>query len=374
MHPVRTFSSPAAAPRERGEHFGAANASEISVTLERYRELFDAVAAAPVALRPLGEEALDAIARFSPVAEDEIRGIAGGAGLEPWQVAALNARTEILARLGGSGRGECSTVVDLRGGGSPSTIQTWDWRDGFDTGWLAWTIEYPDGRAVHTVTEYGILAKIGVSSRGLGVHMNILQHARDGGHIGVPVHILARTVLERAPDAGAAVALIGPAETSASTVLTIVGASDAGVAAVGAELSPDGPRYVLPDREGLYLHTNHFLDPRLAAGDQAPRLGPDSYLRLDVLRRALATAPAGGADGLRARLADHSAGAGSVCCHPDPNAPLEDRWATLATVSLDVPAGELIVRPGGPCGESGDWHRCCSVGGTGVQSHPASVG
>jgi isopenicillin-N N-acyltransferase-like protein len=359
MDRVRTFISPAASPQDRGEAFGSANATEIGATYDRYVELFDAVATRPVALRPLGEEALTAIASYSDPAVREITGIAHGAGLEPWQIAALNARTEILARLGAPARGECSTVVDLSTNArSPLTIQTWDWRDPFADSWLAWTIEYPDGRVLHTVTEYGILAKIGVSSHGVGVHMNILMHARDGGPIKTPVHILARTVLERAGDPGTALALIGAAETSASTVLTIVGASDNGTAAIGAELSPDGPRYALPEPDGLYLHTNHFLDPNLAADDQAPRVGPDSYLRLDVLRRALHAHRPSDLDELRDMLADHSAGAGSVCCHVDRDAPLPDQWATLATVSLDVYAGELTVRRGGPCDDDAAWHTC----------------
>lgn len=355
MASVRTHVSPPAPPGPRGEEFGAAHAGDIAASVERYTELFTAVAGAPVDLRPLGEEALGAIAAYSPDADAEIRGLAGGAGLEPWAVAALNARTEILARLGGPARAECSTVVDFRGGGpAPVTMQTWDWHDLFADGWLAWTIEQPDGAVFHTMTEFGVLAKIGVSSRGVGVHMNILNHAGDGGRIGVPVHILARTVMERAGDAAAAVAILGAAEVSASTVLTIVGAGTA----VGAELAPPGPRYVLPSPEGLYVHTNHFLDPHLAAGDRAPRLGPDSYLRLDVVRRALHRRPAAGVDDLRAALADHSSGPGSVCCHPDAEAGLGDRWATLATVTLNVAAGELSVRRGGPCDLTASWHTC----------------
>jgi isopenicillin-N N-acyltransferase like protein len=356
---IPTFRSAPASPRERGEAFGAAHAAEVAATVDGYAELFDAVAGRAVALQPLGEEALAAIGAFSADADAEIRGIADGARLEAWQVGALNARTEILARVGGAGRGECSTVVDLRAGGrSPAAIQTWDWIDRFADSWLVWTIEHPDGRVVHTVTEYGILAKIGVNASGVGVHVNILHHADDGGSIKVPVHVLARAVLDRAPDAGVAVALIGAAETSASSVLTVIGASDAGVTVVGAELAPPGPRYVLPSPEGLYLHTNHFVDPILAPGDREPRLGPDSFLRLDVLRRALHARPAADAEELRAVLADHSAGAGSVCCHPDADAALQDRWATLATVALDVSAGELTVWRGGPCDGGADRHTC----------------
>jgi isopenicillin-N N-acyltransferase-like protein len=367
MEQVRTFASSPASPQERGEAFGAANASEIGGTYDRYVELFDAVAGQPVALRPLGEEALTAIANYSAPAAAEVSGIAYGAGLEPWQIAALNARTEILARLGTPAKGECSTVVDLRANlSSPLTIQTWDWRDSFADNWLTWTIEYPDGRVVHTVTEYGILAKIGVSSRGIGVHMNLLQHTGDGGPIKTPVHILARTILERADDPGAALTTIAPVETSASTVLTIIGASENGGAAIGAELSPDGPRYVLPNLEGLYLHTNHFLDPHLSPHDLAPRLGADSYLRLDTIRRALHTQRPADLDELTHTLNDHSAGAGSVCCHADPGASLQDQWATLATIGLDVRRGELVVRRNGPCDTQADWHTCRSTAAASV--------
>ena len=355
---VRTFVSAPTAPGDRGEEFGAVHAEMIAATIESYRELFAAVAGSAVDLRPLGEEALAAIAGFSNDAAAEIRGIAAGAGLEPWEVAALNARTEILARLGVAARGECSTIVDLRPGGhAPLTMQTWDWHDVFADRWLVWTIEQPDGSVVHTLTEYGILGKIGVSSRGLGVHLNILHHASDGGPDGVPVHILCRAVLDRARDAGEAVEIIGPAAVSASSVITVIGASDAGMTAVGAELAPAGPRYVLPSPDGRYIHTNHFLDPHLAAGDEAPRTGPDSYLRLEVLRRRLHNRVIDEPEDLREILADHSAGAGSVCCHPAEGAQLGDRWATLATVALDVCSGELMVRPGGPCDERALWHR-----------------
>ena len=355
---MRTYVSAPAAPFDRGEAFGSDNSEQIAVTFAGYRELFDALAPQPIDLRAAGEEALAVIDRFSAEAGEEVRGLAAGAGLAAWQIAALNARTEILGRLGTSAPAECSTVVVLPpDGGDPVTLQTWDWHDAFADGWLAWTIEHPDGRIVHTVTEYGILGKIGVSSHGVGVHMNILAHRSDGGPIGVPVHILARSVLDRAEHATGAVALLGAARASASTVLTVTGARDGGTTAVCAELSPEGPRFVLPTERGLLLHTNHFLDPNLAAGDRAPVWGPDSYLRLDVLRRRLHERLPVDRDQLRRMVADHAGGSGSICCHPDDGAPLGRRWATLATVSLDVRAGELWVRPGGPCEES-VWHVC----------------
>jgi isopenicillin-N N-acyltransferase-like protein len=354
---VRTHLSTPADPTQRGEEFGAAHPEQITMTLERYRELFAHLSGAPVDLHAAGTEALAAIEDFAPEAAAEIRGIAAGAGLPGTEVAALNARTEILARLGAAAAAECTTVVSIdERTGSVLSMQTWDWHDLFAESWFVWTIEHPDGNVVHTLTEFGILGKIGVNSRGVGTHLNILRHRRDGGPMGVPVHVLARTVLDRARDPGEAVAMIGGARTSASSVLTIVGDSPRGSTAICAEVASEGPRFVAPSERGLLLHTNHFLDPHLAAGDEAPRRGPDSYLRLEVLRRRLHARIPRDRDELRALLCDHSGGPASICCHADPAGELGQRWTTLATVSLDVRGGELWVRPAGPCDETAAWH------------------
>ena len=53
-----------------------------------------------------------------------------------------------------------------------------------------------------TLTEFGVLAKIGVNDAGLGVMLNMLHHGADDQRpvgeprIGFPVHVLLRTLLE----------------------------------------------------------------------------------------------------------------------------------------------------------------------------------
>ena len=49
-------------------------------------------------------------------------------------------------------------------------------------------------------------------------------------------------------------------------------------------------------------------------------------------------------------MASHLGGAGAICLHPADGAPLQEAYATLATVVLDAGAGALHVRAGGPCG------------------------
>jgi isopenicillin-N N-acyltransferase-like protein len=360
--------SPPAPPRQRGREFGAAHAAAIALTAQKYQRLFEAVAASPPDCGRLGGEALAAIGRHAPASASEIEGIAEGAGLPTESIAMLNARTEILGRLctprpgPGPGsrppgrQGECSTVILLADpAAAPVSVQTWDWHDDFADSWLVWTIEHPDGHLVHTLTEYGILGKIGVSSAGLGLHLNLLHHARDGGPAAMPVHVLARTVLDTSRNMGDALAAIGAAQVSASSALTVVGFEAGEPVALTAEVFPGGPRFVGPGAGGLLVHTNHFLAPEAAPDDQATRLGPDSFLRFDVLQRRLARRSGDDPSSVLAAMHSHAGGAGSVCCHPDPAAEFGARQATLATVSLDVRRGAMTVRAGGPCAEDSPW-------------------
>jgi isopenicillin-N N-acyltransferase-like protein len=353
---IRHYRSAPTTPRDRGRDFGAAQASAIAATADKYAALFAAAAGRPVDIDPFGREALDAIRQFSAACAAEIEGIAEGAGLPAGRVAALNARTEILAALRAPQRGECSTVVRLGDPGTaPEAVQTWDWHDSLADNWLVWTIEHPDGHLVHTLTEYGVLGKIGVSSAGLGINLNILHHADDGGAIKVPVHVLARSVLDSAQNIGQALALIGATPVSASSALTIIAADAEEPAALTAEVFPGGPRFVAPGPDGLLLHTNHFLNPHAARGERENQIGPDSFLRLAVLQRRLSSHAGNGAADLVAAMCSHSGGGGAVCCHPEPAATLGERYATLATVRLDVTSGSMAVRAGGPCADDSPW-------------------
>jgi isopenicillin-N N-acyltransferase like protein len=354
---VRYYRSAPAAPRDRGRDFGAAHSAEIEATADTYSALFAATAGYPVDVLALGEEALSSIRRFSAAAASEIEGIAEGARLPVGLIAALNARTEILATFRGPMRGECSTVVRLgRPGDGPIALQTWDWHDDFAGSWLVWTIEHPDGHVVHTLTEYGILAKIGVTSARLALNLNILHHGHDGGPIQVPVHVLARSVLDSARDIGQALTRIAGSPVSASSALTLTTIdSDAEPMAITAEVFPGGPRYVTPRPDGLLLHTNHFLDPHAAEHDQEIRIGPDSFFRIALLERRLARRAGDDAADLLGAMGSHCGGGSAICCHPDAAATLGDRYATLATVSLDVQAGEMTVKAGGPCQQDSPW-------------------
>ena len=50
---------------------------------------------------------------------------------------------------------------------------------------MLWTISWPGGRWLTTLTEAGVLGKIGLNSSGVGVLLNILHCTLDGGTDGL---------------------------------------------------------------------------------------------------------------------------------------------------------------------------------------------
>jgi isopenicillin-N N-acyltransferase like protein len=344
---TRRFTSTVDGPGERGLEFGTVHADQVRATVAAYFRLF-ALTRGPGSdiaevVDHLGGLALARITGWAPELAAEISGIAQGAGVPVERIAAVNARTEILARLSTTAGDECSTVVSV--GPAPVAMQNWDWYEAMAGNWLEWTIPHPDGRRVTTVTEYGMVGKIGVNERGVGTLLNILHHRNDGTGMGIPVHIVARRILDTAGDvadglrACASASLLG---LTASTAITVVDSSEA----VSVELWPGGMGQVHPDSGRLLVRTNHFLTGPAREGDTWEERGSDTIARRAELSKRL-----GGRAGVDERaatavLTDHGSG---LCCHPNPADIPELGLATLATVSLDLAGRSLRVSDGSPC-------------------------
>ncbi|MGV9596140.1 C45 family autoproteolytic acyltransferase/hydrolase [Streptosporangium sandarakinum] len=359
-----------ARPRVRGRERGRRAAAEIARTWRTYAELFDATAAAGGRSLDVPALALASVAAtraWAPDLAEEMEGVAEGADVPLWVVAALNARTEILSEAAAPRAGECSTVVHVgtsRSGASAGdgtgngaagrTVggQSWDWHEELADGWHPQSVRGAAGDpadggslAFTGITEYGILAKIGLNEAGVGVLFNILGHTGDGAG-GVPVHLVARRALGSATSFDEAVAVITGAPVSASTVMTVVTAGRA----ASVEVSPAGAAVVHPDAEGWLVRTNHFQDPALATGEYRGRLEPETYDRLRVLgERVRERDGIGGPDDLAALLTAHPGDGAEVCCHAPAGGRLGTRWATLATVLVEPAAGLFQVHDGGPC-------------------------
>ncbi|AKA07998.1 acyltransferase [Streptomyces noursei ZPM] len=349
------FHSSEAAPGDRGRALGRAFPDRIRRTGAFYDRLFAVAGVRPQDVADWGRAAFAHIGARAPELAEEIEGMARGADLPPWRIAALNARTEILGRFAARPQPECSTVVHAPADGRPPvTAQTWDWHDGLRDGWFVWNIEHPDGRVVRTVTEYGIVGKIGVNAAGLGLHFNILGHDGDKSSTTsgswLPVHVLARQVLDTCATVAEAVELATTVPVAASSSLTLAGYADHRASAATVELSPVGTARLAPRDDGFLLRTNHFVAPALADGEAMGIADPHTYRRLAALQRRTAELPqAPDRADLLAVLTCHGDEGAELCCHPQPAAAPGTRWETLATVSLDIAAGTLAVHPGGPC-------------------------
>ncbi|MFE2988924.1 C45 family autoproteolytic acyltransferase/hydolase [Streptomyces sp. NPDC059262] len=260
------------------------------------------------ALRPgrdFAERSHAALRAWAPGLAEESDACADAAGAERRTMAAVGARTEILAACRPDPEGECSTAVFAPAGRRPETMQTWDWHDSLVPDGLLHELTPREGRTVKLFTEFGAAGKIGVNSAGLGVHFNILSHQADSDAGGVPVHAIARHILDEADTLGQAVELASTARVSASTSLTVVTAG----AAASLELSPAGIAVVPAGEDGWPLHTHHFLDAGLGAGDvHSPESStPERFAHL----RAVRSARPGLAPAERAK---------ALCGGPGPNA------------------------------------------------------
>lgn len=327
---IRTWSTDLTDPGERGEAYGRAWRDQVRTTLAEYDTLFAGRGVDPATVRAIAEESRAVVDRHAPELLAEIDGVARGAGLQPWQAMAINARTEILARA--AAVEECSTAVVLPAdGGPPRTIQTWDWYAQMAHETVVRSLPTADGARVVAFGEHGQVAKIGVSSRGVGVHLNILQHTTDGSQVGVPVHVVARMILDRAGTLTDALAVVDGVPLGASTVLTVVTAEPA---AACVELSPAGWAALRATPGEPLLHTNHFLDPGLAAGEAAANPYSTTRERLAFLgARADAVAAVDPLARVAALASDEP---GSVCVDPDPRRAPDDRPQTKATLTIDV--------------------------------------
>jgi isopenicillin-N N-acyltransferase-like protein len=298
------------------------------VTVATYRRLLaEAAGIGPSDLRRGGADVAERLEPRWPALFDELEGIAAGAGQDVLELAAVNARTELLA-------GGCSVVAHADG----SLAQTWDWHPDLAAATVTWTVHQPGGRRFTTATEAGILGKLGCTSGGLACGLNFLACSEDGGTEGVPIHVLLRLVLERCDGVEEALALLRGARTSASACVTLAG----GATAVAAELSPSGVTLVHPDADGWLVHTNHFLAGPVAGSDTLAAERPGTYARRELLARLVR-------DGVPVReaLGAHAPAEEPVCRHADPDAPWAERRATL--LALTAVRGELSVAAGPPC-------------------------
>jgi isopenicillin-N N-acyltransferase-like protein len=284
---------------------------------------------------------------FAPEQADELRQLATGAGVELEDVVCLNARTELLAfgkrrqedDKKREGAIECTTVA--RG---HLLAQTWDWIAAQRDAVVILDVKTPKSSRVVTLSEGGLLCKMGMNEHGLAVTLNLLESTADGANgSGVPIHILLRIVLSRARSTREALALVRSLPVDASSCFTFL---DSAKHLAIVEVSPAGV-FVRDDHPcDTGVHTNHFV---LAPHVQLPVPSlSNSQLRFNMATHGMEQEQEEHTPlSLRRILSTHShnpdAPCDCVCKHS------ETGVATIAVLVFDTSTRRAHICPTRPC-------------------------
>jgi len=117
---------------------------------------------------------------------------------------------------------------------------------------------------------------------------------------------------------------------------------------IGFESTFDEVNIIQPERDML-VHSNHYMTERFKKGDWYGQSGPDTYIRIQRIRRLMELNHGQLTPELMMEiLADHNNYPNSICYHLDEKKPLT-RVSTQVSVIM-VPAEErMFVACGNPC-------------------------
>ena len=315
----------AGSPRERGLAYGIGLADRIRQLVAFYRVVFAQPATQVAAL---ADGFRTAIRAFAPDYATEIEAIAEGAGMDPLDVYALNARTEIMALA----PPECTAVWFRK---TRLLAQNWDFAPALEPLAVILTVVPDHGPRFTMLTEPGIIGKIGLNEAGVGVCLNLLT--TPGTPSGVPIHVLLRSVLDSPSlaDARRTLAIAGPGTSS-----NLLAADAAGQC---FDLEYRSPQVLeLPCDGDSVVHTNHYL----AGPATTPALPRQStHVRFDTACACAARAPQQSLPDMVALLSDQSDTRWPIC-RPYPEGRQAKRVGTVATMIMDLQARRLLVRRG----------------------------
>jgi isopenicillin-N N-acyltransferase-like protein len=334
-------------PRERGRQVGESAADLVHSNLDNYWRLFhDLAGLGPPSVIEHASSFLEPIETYAPHLLEEMCGTAEGAGATLLEIVALNCRTELLSVAKVPFWNECTAVFagpEATADGHTLLAQNWDWAEILRGGMILLQITQPGQPTILTLTEAGMVGKIGFNSAGVGVCTNFLLH--DCRRHGVPFHLILREALN-APRLGVAVAAVyRQARADSGNYLFAHAVGEA----INLEATPLTVAFQHPSR-GLLIHTNHFVAPHLQQGDHGVLESDNTLLRYGRARRLLEEEIGRITVGtLKQLLQDHFNYPRGICRHSDPTLPKAERNVTLASIVMDLTVGQAHIACGEPC-------------------------
>jgi isopenicillin-N N-acyltransferase like protein len=333
-------------PFTRGFHLGRSETERVLHTIAAYMEIFAQTSELNrEAVLTHAERFIPSIARYAPHLLEEMRGIAEGARRDLREIIAVNARTELM--YGVTQRPECTSIGIGTAASTEGHIrlaQNWDWRPTLAGSLILWALHFDEGPDVLTLTEAGMVGKIGINSSGLAMCMNLLKSDTDHAGPAAPMHIILRRVLEEAHSVEEAITIIGTTERCTSCFHTL---TDCSGALAGVEATPAG-QHVLRTTSGVLTHSNHCVSPDLFIHDSNAREYPETLARGERAR-SLASIRMIDEGYLHSILTDHETSPGSICLHIEEGVPLVENYESIASIIFDLTAGTVDIAEGPPC-------------------------
>jgi len=343
--------------RNRGVALGKASKHQITHSLSVYKNLFELCDISWQQAQTKAVAYKEVVQSTHPALLEELDAIAQGGGFDPADLFTLNCRTEILpadflaraqtdqAHLNSNSvlhANECTSFALNHSTQSPVWLsQNWDWIGLQRQALIVVRAKTEHGDQFITVTEAGMLAKIGMNNHGFGVCLNILRSNDDGTQPGLPVHFLLRLLLECKTVDQASTLITASTYASSSNVMI----ADSSGAMANFELSPRGA-HSLDVIDNTLCHTNHFLHPALVDNDAAQASNLCTTARLDTASAQLPNIH--NLEHIKSLLSDTSNGLESICRFPDTQFPPIAQVETVAGVVMNLSNRELWVSDAQP--------------------------
>ena len=331
-------------PYERGRAYGQLCREEIGVSIQVYGALFEELKGLSWEdARNLSEFYLSKTRDFNPDYVEEMQGIAEGANVDLLDIAALNARTEIMfAQL--EDAQECTTLSLMppaTAGGRVIAAQNWDFYRQLRDSLVIVHIHQESKPNFVMVSEAGMIGGIGMNDYGIAVLLNALT--ADTSCQGIPLRTRMRAMLDSET--------LGEAYAKGSHGPTSVGhlvATHKDGVAIAFEMDSKTVETIIPD-DGAWVHTNHYVGPKMyLTHDAAPRAS--TYIRLQRIKALVKEAHGKITnETVMQILRDHAGHPYSLCTHKNLSDPVTTQYVTNFAIIMDLTEGCFFLAPGNPC-------------------------
>ena len=261
----------------------------------------------------------------------EIEALARAADIDVLWIYALNGRTELL----NLNPMECTTLAFHK---QRLIGQNWDWDVEMEDLAVILDIEKEDGHRIITMTEPGMIGKIGMNHRGLGVCLNFMT-IENYEPSGIPLHVILRSILDSKSMAEAQSLIFPHLSGKVGNILISNGMGET----VDLELAGD-EFFTLPV-DDIFVHTNHFLTKI----DYDLMLFPNSAGRYNRAKELLNQIDVPSIDTLKNILKDRGDEKNPICrkrfSHPWLT---DDTSITVTTIVMDLKNRQFHITRGNP--------------------------